>query len=44
MTGRARRILFAMSKRQVQQKMIMYGVAVALVLVFIILLYSMWRG
>jgi predicted RND superfamily exporter protein len=44
MTGRARRILFAMSKRQMQQKMIMYGVAVALVLVFIILLYSMWRG
>jgi predicted RND superfamily exporter protein len=44
MTGRARRILYAMSQRQVQQKMIMYGVAVALVLVFVILLYSMWRG
>jgi hypothetical protein len=44
MTGRARRILYAMSQRQVQQKMIMYGVAVALVLVFTILLYSMWRG
>jgi predicted RND superfamily exporter protein len=44
MTGRARRILYAMSQRQVQQKMIMYGVALALVLVFIILLYSMWRG
>jgi hypothetical protein len=44
MTGRARRILYAMSQRQVQQKMIMYGVAVALVLVFMILMYSMWRG
>jgi hypothetical protein len=44
MTGRARRILYAMSQRQVQQKMIMYSVAVALVLVFVILLWSMWRG
>lgn len=44
MTGRARRILYAMSQRQVQQKMIMYGVAVALVLVFVILLWSMWHG
>lgn len=43
MTGRAKRILSSMNQRAVQQKMIMYGVAVALVLGFIILLYSMWH-
>jgi hypothetical protein len=42
MTGRARRILYAMSQRQVQQKMITYAVAVGLVLVFTILLWGMW--
>ena len=43
LTGRARRILQSMSQRAVQQKLILYGVAVALVLGFLVLLYSMWR-
>lgn len=43
MTGRARRILTSMSRRQTQQKMIMYGVAVSLVLGFLFLLWAMWR-
>jgi hypothetical protein len=43
MTGRARRILYAMSQRQVQQKMITYAVAAGLVLVFTILLWGMWH-
>ena len=42
MTGRARRLLSTMSQRAVQQRLIMYGVAVGLVLGFLILLYSMW--
>jgi hypothetical protein len=44
MTGRAKRILAAMSQRQVQQKMIMYSVSAALVLVFAIIMWGMWRG
>lgn len=43
MTGRARRILTNMSRRQVQQKMIVYGIAVGLVLGFLFLLWAMWR-
>jgi vesicle transport through interaction with t-SNAREs protein 1 len=43
MTGRARRILTSMSRRQVQQKMIIYGIAIGLVLAFIFLLWAMWR-
>jgi vesicle transport through interaction with t-SNAREs protein 1 len=43
MTGRARRILTSMSRRQVQQKMIVYGIAIGLVLAFIFLLWAMWR-
>ena len=42
MTGRARRILQGMNQRAMQQKMIMYGVAAALGLGFLILLYSLW--
>lgn len=43
LTGRARRILTSMNQRAVQQKLVMYGVAVGLVLGFFILLYTMWR-
>ena len=43
LTGRARNILYSMNRRAVQQKILMYGVAVGLVLVFFILLYTMWR-
>lgn len=42
MTGRARRILQGMNQRAMQQKMIMYGVAAALGLGFLILLYNLW--
>lgn len=44
MTGRARRILNNMSQRAVQQKMVMYGVSIGLVLGFLILLYSVFTG
>jgi len=43
LTGRARRILQSMNQRATQQKLILYGVAVGLVLGFIVLLYTMWR-
>ena len=42
MTGRARRILQGMNQRAMQQKMVMYGVAAALGLGFLILLYNLW--
>jgi small-conductance mechanosensitive channel len=42
LTGRARRILTTMNQRAVQQKLVMYGVAVGLVLGFLFLLYAMW--
>ena len=41
-TGRARRILQGMNQRAMQQKMVMYGVAAALGLGFLILLYNLW--
>lgn len=44
MTGRARRLLNTMSQRAVQQKMVMYGVSIGLVLGFLILLYSVFTG
>jgi Snare region anchored in the vesicle membrane C-terminus/Vesicle transport v-SNARE protein N-terminus len=44
MTGRARRILNNMSQRAVQQKMVMYGVSIGLVLGFLILLYSVFMS
>lgn len=43
LTGRARRILTSMSQRAVQQKMILYAVAIGLCLAFVILIWSMWR-
>lgn len=43
LTGRARRILTSMNQRAVQQKMVLYAVAVGLVLAFFILIWSMWR-
>jgi len=43
LTGRARRILTSMNQRAIQQKLIMYGVAIGLVLGFFILLYAMWH-
>lgn len=43
LTGRARRILQSMNQRAVQQKVMLYGVAVALVLGFLFLLWMMWR-
>lgn len=43
LTGRARRILTGMNQRAMQQKLIMYSVAIGLVLGFFILLYTMWR-
>lgn len=43
LTGRARRILSSMNQRAIQQKLIMYGVAIGLVLGFFLLLYTMWR-
>lgn len=43
LTGRARRILTQMSQRATQQKLILYGVALALVLGFVFLLYTMWK-
>jgi vesicle transport through interaction with t-SNAREs 1 len=42
LTGRARRILVGMNQRAMQQKLIMYGVAVGLVLGVFILLYTLW--
>jgi Snare region anchored in the vesicle membrane C-terminus/Vesicle transport v-SNARE protein N-terminus len=42
LTGRARRILSSMNQRAMQQKLIMYGVAVGLVLGVLILLYTLW--
>jgi hypothetical protein len=43
LTGRARGILTSMNQRAVQQKMVLYAVAVGLVLAFFILIWSMWR-
>ena len=41
MTNRARRIVQSMSRREVQQKLILYGVAGTIILVFLMLLYGM---
>jgi len=43
MTGRARRILQSMNQRAVQQKLVMYGVAVGLGIGFLFLVYTMFR-
>lgn len=42
MTNRARRIVQGMGRREVQQKLILYGVAGAVLLVFLMLLYGMF--
>ncbi|GKZ00847.1 hypothetical protein MPSEU_001036400 [Mayamaea pseudoterrestris] len=42
LTGRARRVLTSMNQRAMQQRMIMYGVGVALVVGFLALLYGLW--
>ena len=44
MTNRARRIVQSMSRREVQQKLILYGVAGTIVLVFLMLIYGMFRS
>ncbi|KAL7477473.1 hypothetical protein ACHAW6_003281 [Cyclotella cf. meneghiniana] len=43
MTNRARRIVQNMSRREVQQKLILYGVGGIIALVFLFLIYSMFR-
>lgn len=43
MTNRARRIVQSMSRREMQQKIILYGVAGAIIFVFLMLLYGMLR-
>ena len=43
MTGRARRILYSMNQRAMQQKAVLYAVSVGLVLGFFILLWAMWH-
>jgi hypothetical protein len=42
LTGRARRILVSMNQRAVQQKLIIYSVAVGLLVGFLFMLYSLW--
>mmetsp|Transcript_18018 Transcript_18018/g.28262 ORF Transcript_18018/g.28262 Transcript_18018/m.28262 type:complete len:235 (+) Transcript_18018:52-756(+) len=44
MTNRARRIVQNMSRREVQQKLILYGVAGTIVLVFLMLIYGMFKA
>lgn len=44
LTGRARRILTSMNQRAVQQKMILYGVAIGLGLAFLFMLLMFWRS
>lgn len=44
MTNRARRIVQSMSRREVQQKLILYGVAGTIVLVFLMLVYGMFKA
>lgn len=43
LTGRARRILSSMSQRAVQQKMILYGVAIGLCVTFLVLVWGLWH-
>jgi vesicle transport through interaction with t-SNAREs protein 1 len=43
MTNRARRIVQSMSRREVQQKLILYGVAGTIILVFLMLIFGMFR-
>ena len=43
MTNRARRIVQSMSRQEVQQKLILYGVAGAIIIVFLMLIWGMFR-
>lgn len=43
MTNRARRIVQSMSRREVQQKLILYGVGGTIMIVFLMLIYGMFR-
>mmetsp|Transcript_23694 Transcript_23694/g.50243 ORF Transcript_23694/g.50243 Transcript_23694/m.50243 type:complete len:237 (+) Transcript_23694:172-882(+) len=43
MTNRARRIVQSMSRREVQQKLILYGVGGTIIVVFLMLIYGMFR-
>jgi len=43
MTNRARRIVQSMSRREVQQKLILYGVAGTIMIVFLVFIYGMFR-
>jgi vesicle transport through interaction with t-SNAREs protein 1 len=43
MTNRARRIVQSMGRREVQQKLILYGVGGTVAVVFLFLVYSMFR-
>lgn len=43
MTNHAKQLLSSMSQRQVQQKMILYGITISLILAFFFLLYTMWH-
>ena len=43
MTNQAKQLLSSMSQRQVQQKMILYGIVTSLILAFFFLIYNMWR-
>jgi vesicle transport through interaction with t-SNAREs protein 1 len=43
LTGRATRVLYSMNQRAMQQKVILYGVAIGLVLAFFVMLWLMWR-
>jgi chromosome segregation ATPase len=42
LTGRARRILVSMNQRALQQRLIIYGVAIGLLVGFLFMLYSFW--
>lgn len=44
MTNQAKQVLSSMSQRQVQQKMILYGITITLIVAFFFLLYTMWGG
>mmetsp|Transcript_33318 Transcript_33318/g.60031 ORF Transcript_33318/g.60031 Transcript_33318/m.60031 type:complete len:233 (+) Transcript_33318:125-823(+) len=44
MTNRARRIVQSMSRREVQQKLILYGVGGTVVVVFLMLIYGFFKG
>ena len=44
MTNYAKQLLSSMSQRQVQQKMILYGITISLIVAFFFLIYNMWGG